>query len=378
MMKVPFSRLCVRPQVGYVYDKDALVELPDGISFSELLCKVTSKCDTNLMLLSSHKGKMRDVAVNFLGLQTQQSQSMSAAVISSFKKGLSFLNGSKSNSSLDDSAISDDEQVLEAWEKCYSSGYHGMMVLSLIDKNTMPDNESRKLYDLHQFVTVIFQSINAYYMFQKPEVAFVYDEEFAVDSLRQAYPNADTFALTLMWRFAEDPTIAKGISRPVPIVRSTSHKEYETSRGIDTERNSASLGPKALRTSVYTPSRSFREATSTSNHEYSDASSTTAKPNSTTKTTITSTKRKVTEIRDKSYLSPRSPVAVSPLSPVDMLKSGLSQSEASCDNVENTETSSDDEGSNDLDPPEPPSRLTRRIPTDSKPVTQRIKGSPKR
>ena len=83
-----------------------------------------------------------------------------------------------------------------------------MQVITLLDKEMMPDNDCRKLYNLHQFVTITLQSINAYYMFQKPNVAFVYDADFNTDQLMQAYPNADTFAIAIIWRFAENVTAA--------------------------------------------------------------------------------------------------------------------------------------------------------------------------
>ena len=111
MTVTAFQKLCIRPEPGYAYDKSAMVDLPDGGSFSEALCKITSRCDTSLLLLSSHKGPLKRFEVKLLGLTSPQSQSSSvgSAVLSGIKKGLSFLNGSTAAPEVE--VPSDDEQV---------------------------------------------------------------------------------------------------------------------------------------------------------------------------------------------------------------------------------------------------------------------------
>lgn len=114
-MSTSFQKLCIRPESGFAYDKNATVEIADGGSFSELLCKVTSKCDTSLLLLTSHKGKIQDFAVKLIGLESPRSAaaSMTSAVLSGFKKGLSYLNGNGSSSGQAELQKSDTEQVIE-------------------------------------------------------------------------------------------------------------------------------------------------------------------------------------------------------------------------------------------------------------------------
>jgi len=208
-MHTTFQRLCIRPEVGFVYDKNSMVELPDAISFAELLVKVTSKCDTNLLLLSSHKGKIKDFSVKLIGIETPENpqSGIFGSVLSGVKKGFSFLNSSSNEEAENRSDV---EQVCDAWEESKENGYHGLQVLTLVDQNTMPDNDSRKLYNLHQFVTIVLQSINAYYMFQKPDVSFIYDMGFNADELKDLYPRADTFALAVVWKFADNPLDQSG------------------------------------------------------------------------------------------------------------------------------------------------------------------------
>ena len=47
-------------------------------------------------------------------------------------------------------------------------------------------------------------------MFQKTDVAFVYDEGFNTERLMESYPNADTFGIAIIWRFAENPAAITG------------------------------------------------------------------------------------------------------------------------------------------------------------------------
>ena len=68
---------------------------------------MTAKCDTNLLLLSSHKGKIKEFSVKLLGLQSpRSSSSVTSAVFSSIKKGLSMFNGSA-----EEEIPSDEDQV---------------------------------------------------------------------------------------------------------------------------------------------------------------------------------------------------------------------------------------------------------------------------
>ncbi|XP_018011986.1 mediator of DNA damage checkpoint protein 1 [Hyalella azteca] len=214
-MHTTFQKLCIRSEPGFAYDKSNMVQLTDGGSFSEMLVKITSKCDTSLMLLSSHKGPIKQFAIKVIGLKSPKpASSVTSAVLSGLKKGLSFINGSA-----DMPNVSDEDQVAEAWQGIESQGYHGMQVLTLIDSQVLPDNECRELYNLWQFVTITLQSINAYYMFQKPAKAFQYDSDYSFSQLMQAYPSADTFALAVLWKFEnERPT---GPIRATPIIRSS-------------------------------------------------------------------------------------------------------------------------------------------------------------
>lgn len=113
MMLTSFQKLCIRPELGFAYDKGAMVDVPDGGSFTELLCKVTSKCDTSILLLSSHKGKIRDFAIKLVGLHSPQSTSSSvtSAVLSGFKKGFSYLNGKGGNTNQQQVLLTEEEQV---------------------------------------------------------------------------------------------------------------------------------------------------------------------------------------------------------------------------------------------------------------------------
>lgn len=206
-MHTTFQKLCIRPDPGFAYDQGNMVQLTDGISFSEMLVKITSKCDTSLMLLSSHRGAIKNFAIKVIGLKSPQvpSSSVTSAVLSGFKKGLSYFNGS----SEEPPTISPEDQVADAWEDMHSEGYHGMQVLALIDNEVMPDNESRDLYNIWQFVTITLQSINAYYMFQKPVKSFQYDADYSFNDLLKAYPMADTFGFAVLWQFEKEVRVGK-------------------------------------------------------------------------------------------------------------------------------------------------------------------------
>jgi len=211
------TRLCVRAEVGHVYEKSSMVEIADGGTISELLCKVTSKCDTSLLLLTSHKGKLKGFTFKLLGLQSPQSSSISSAVVSGIKKGLSFLQG---NSEKEPEIPSDDVQVAHQWNQLEKQGCHGMQVVALVDKEMMPDNHCRQRYDLYQFMAAVLGGIESYYMFQKPhETPITLSECSNPEFLRQEFPNADTFAIGLVWILEDDPRIIKsGRMRATPIV----------------------------------------------------------------------------------------------------------------------------------------------------------------
>lgn len=290
-MLTTFQKLCIRPEAGFVYDHNSMVRLTDGGTFTELLNKVTSKCDTSLLLLSSHKGEIKEFSLKIVGIKTPkaESSSVTSAVLSGFKKGLSFLNGSSSSNEVEP-PLSDVEQVAQAWQKCEDAGYHGMHIVTLLDKEVMPDNECRKLYDLHQFMTVSLQSIYAYYMFQKPDEAFVYDSEFHTNVLKEAYPDADTFGIALIWRFVNNPSNSAygGRIRATPIVRSS----------IRSAVSSASPGLSKLSLFDESPATPKRHVPSKT-------------------TTITTTSRKVTKLRgtplvqEQSFVDTQSPVKTS-------------------------------------------------------------------
>ncbi|KAF2363607.1 hypothetical protein FHG87_005638 [Trinorchestia longiramus] len=222
-MQMSFQKLCIRPEPGFAYDKGSMVQLIEGGSFSEMLVKITSKCDTSLMLLSSYKGPIKNFAIKVIGLKSRSaSSSVTSTVLSGFKKGLSFLNGNS-----EAPLVSEEEQITEAWQDIEAQGYHGMQVLTLIDSGMLPDNECRELYNLWQFVIITLQSINAYYMFQKPARAFQYDADYSFNQLMQAYPAADTFALAVLWQFENSGR--PGSIRATPIIRSSAFSDTTSS-----------------------------------------------------------------------------------------------------------------------------------------------------
>ena len=202
-MHTTFQSLCIRPEIGFSFDKSSMVELAEGSSFSEVLCRVTSKVDTSLLLLSSHKGQICDFRTQLIGFKSPEQAYSISSVLSNMKKGLSFLSRSYTEEEPDEST--ELEKISDRWSLAEKVGYHGLQIVALMDKTTMPNNESRYRYNIGDFASAIHHAINAYYMFEKPETSFLSKPRSAEIDMLEVEPQCDTYAVALMWEFYDNP-----------------------------------------------------------------------------------------------------------------------------------------------------------------------------
>jgi len=177
-----FEQICVRNQTGYVCDAKSSVTLKNPISYDDVIFRLTTKCETSLLLMGSHHGELDTFGVDILPLVDSRSP---------------FPEGDISNSDIG--------KMRETWEVMEEEGYHGLMNVGRIDVNSMPRNDSRILHQLPQFVNSLIHSLEAYFMFQKPNKAFLPNAL----NLWEPVENDQTvrFLVLLAWKFVKHPTV---------------------------------------------------------------------------------------------------------------------------------------------------------------------------
>lgn len=181
--QLTFEQMCVRKQTGYICDAKSLVNLKDPLSYDDVIFKVTTKCETSLLLMKSHHGNLDYFGVDILPIVDSRSP---------------FQEDSLRNSDI--------SKVRETWEVLHDEGYHGTMAVGKIDINSMPKNECRTLHQLPQFVNSLIHSLEAYFMFQKPNKAFLPNAL----NLWEPVENDQTerFLVILAWKFLKHPSVS--------------------------------------------------------------------------------------------------------------------------------------------------------------------------
>ncbi|CAL4098597.1 unnamed protein product, partial [Meganyctiphanes norvegica] len=147
------------------------------------LFQLTTKCETSMLLMSSHNSKLDQFGIDILPLVDSRSP---------------FPDGAISNNDL--------SKVRETWEVIEEEGYHGLMTVGKIDVNSLPKNDCRILHQLPQFVNSLIHSLEAYFMFQKPNKAFLPNAL----NLWEPVENDQTvrFLVLLAWKFDKHPSVA--------------------------------------------------------------------------------------------------------------------------------------------------------------------------
>ncbi|XP_076058282.1 uncharacterized protein LOC143035291 [Oratosquilla oratoria] len=189
--KVTFEQLCVRPQKGYVLEEKAMLKFSSPNSFDDVVFKITSKCDTGKVLLSSHQGALAKFTVDIVPVYGDTT-----------KKAKTSSRGKRLDQE-DSSPI--EESVVHAWEVCKSKGFHGLHVITCLEPSSMPDNGCRTNYSLSQFVNSVIHSIEAYYMFQRPDSRFYPDTVHLWNPADATVSEARSYCVVLVWKFEGDP-----------------------------------------------------------------------------------------------------------------------------------------------------------------------------
>lgn len=126
--KTTFEQLCSGVS-GYSCDESSMARLTKEESFNDMVFKVITKCETNLIFLPSPTSTIKLFTLD---------------IVPSFTKA----------------------SVASAWTACENEGYDGMNVLATLDTNNMPETASAR-YSFSQFIDYVVHQIEAHFMFQK-------------------------------------------------------------------------------------------------------------------------------------------------------------------------------------------------------------------
>lgn len=163
-----------------------MINFSKVVSFDDAVFKHITKCETSMLLLSSHNSVQQftfDVVVGD-GKESGRGRG-------------------RPSGGLSDTRPTSNVTMAQAWLRCEDKGFHGMQALSLINASCMPNNGCRERYSVAQYVNSLIHSIEAYFMFQKPSCLFCVN---AVD-LWQTFEELelDTCYIVMVWKFKNDP-----------------------------------------------------------------------------------------------------------------------------------------------------------------------------
>ena len=201
-----FEQLCVRKISGFAYNDKLLVKPYNPENYDEVIFKIISKIDTSLLILESNMGSVQQFSIDVVSLDPEDDSSDTK---SRGNWSLNFWSSPSNKRSKRSKKDMEPVEIFEeAWKEIESLGCHGMHVISILSPDSLPKNNCRKKYTLGQFVNHVIHSLEAYFMFHKPNLSFspnlVNESGLKVQEYSSFYNRG--FALTMTWQFAEKPT----------------------------------------------------------------------------------------------------------------------------------------------------------------------------
>ncbi|XP_045616497.1 uncharacterized protein [Procambarus clarkii] len=196
-----FEKLIVRQGAGYVCDETALVNLSKSGSYDGAMFKLITKCETSMLLLTSHN--------------TVDQFTVDVVVRNNPEKGQSSGRGRWRTQSGGPSAAGSNSNVsmAQAWLKCEAKGFHGLQAVALIDESCMPDNGCKLTYSVAQYVNSLIHGIEAYFMFQKPSPLFALNTADLWQTFEEL--KMESCYIVMVWKFKDDPREETSLRSPL-------------------------------------------------------------------------------------------------------------------------------------------------------------------
>ena len=206
--KVSFERLCMGRSTGFACDDRNMIKPLNPNNYDEVVFKIITKCDSSLLLLESSSNSLVKFSIDLVSLDPHQEHSDDD---DSVPKKWSFNFFSSPNNNKAPKKLKTNVDMVDiiesAWTDLEQGGSHGMSVIGLLGPDSMPNNECRTKYTLGQFVNHVIHSVEAHYMFHKPNLIFVPGSFGSEPSIREDSRTYDKgFAVILTWSYKKAPS----------------------------------------------------------------------------------------------------------------------------------------------------------------------------
>ncbi|XP_037775141.1 uncharacterized protein LOC119572231 isoform X2 [Penaeus monodon] len=187
-LHMTFQEICTQQEVGFVCDNESMAPLTKRESFNDLVIKLASKCEMNIVFLTGARNKVSHFTLDVVPEDPVHGTAVTVTK-SKGRRGSEYPKGY--------------EAVAAACQQVVANGYHGLHAIAKLDKSNMPDNASRKMYTFAQFVNFLVHGIEAYFMFAKANEQFVLNAMNLWETLEDLM--MDGCYIVMAWQYEEDP-----------------------------------------------------------------------------------------------------------------------------------------------------------------------------
>lgn len=187
-LHMTFQEMCTRQEVGFVCDNESMAPLTKRESFNDLVIKLASKCEMNLVFLTGARNKVLHFTIDVVPEDPVHGTAVTVTK-SKGRRGSEYPKGY--------------EAVAAACQQVVANSYHGLHAIAKLDKSNMPDNASRNMYTFAQFVNFLVHGIEAYFMFAKANEQFVLNAMNLWETLEDLM--MDGCYIVMAWQYEEDP-----------------------------------------------------------------------------------------------------------------------------------------------------------------------------
>ncbi|XP_063610686.1 uncharacterized protein LOC134784524 isoform X2 [Penaeus indicus] len=187
-LHMTFQEICTRQEVGFVCDNESMAPLTKRESFNDLVIKLASKCEMNIVFLAGARNKVSHFTLDVVPEDPVHGTAVTVTK-SKGRRGSEYPKGY--------------EAVAAACQQVVANGYHGLHAIAKLDKSNMPDNASRKMYTFAQFVNFLVHGIEAYFMFAKANEQFVLNAMNLWETLEDLM--MEGCYIVMAWQYEEDP-----------------------------------------------------------------------------------------------------------------------------------------------------------------------------
>lgn len=191
-LHLTFQEMCTRQEVGFVCDNESMAPLTKRETFNDLVIKLASKCEMNLVFLTGARNKVSHFTIDVVPEDPVHGTAVTVTK-------------SKGHKSIEYPAGY--EAVAAACQQVVANDYHGLHAIAKLDASNMPDNASRKMYSFAQFVNFLVHGIEAYFMFVKANDQFVLNAMNLWETLEDLM--MEGCYIVMAWQYEEDPRKGK-------------------------------------------------------------------------------------------------------------------------------------------------------------------------